>query len=201
MADPVLTARRAISVPADALVLLIGPAGSGKSTFAKRHFPDEAIVSSDRFRGLLAGDEADQRVTDAAFELLRMAVGHRLEAGLLTVVDATNLERLARATPLDLARRSQRPAVAIVFALPAEVCLLRNRSRPRVVRPTVVRRQIANLRHIRTDLESEGYAAIHIFGSESHVESAAVLHQSPPVPLRVGEGTSEGPPEPARPPA
>jgi len=135
MADRVLTARHAIRVPADALVLLIGAAGSGKSTFAKQHFPDGAIVSSDRFRGLLAEDEADQRVTEAAFELLHQAIGGRLEAGLLTVVDATNLDLLARATPLDLARRSRRPAVAIVFALPVEVCLVRNRNRPRVVRP------------------------------------------------------------------
>jgi hypothetical protein len=39
----------------------------------------------------------------------------------------------------------------------------------------VVRRQAASLRHIRTDLEGEGYAAIHIFGSESDMESAVVL--------------------------
>jgi predicted kinase len=175
MADPVLTPRRAISVPADALVLLIGAAGSGKSTFARRHFPDEAVVSSDRFRGLLAGDEADQRVTEAAFELLHRAIGQRLEAGLLTVVDATNIDRIGRATPLDLARRARRPVVAIIFALPAELCLVRNRTRPRVVRPAVVRRQAASLRHIRTDLEGEGYAAIHIFGSESDMESAVVL--------------------------
>jgi len=66
-------------------------------------------------------------------------------------------------------------AVAVVFALPAELCLHRNRTRPRVVRPAVVRRQAASLRHIRTDLEGEGYAAIHIFGSESDMESEVVL--------------------------
>jgi len=190
MADPVLTARRAISVPADALVLLVGAAGSGKSTFARRHFPDEASVSSDRFRGLLTGNEADQRVSQAAFELLHQAIGSRLEAGLLTVVDATTLDLLSRATPLDRARRSRRPALAIVFALPAEVCLRRNRTRPRVVRPAVVRRQSASLRHIRTDLEGEGYAAIHIFGSESDIQSAVVL-------LTPASELSE----PARPPA
>jgi protein phosphatase len=199
MADPVLTTRRAISVPADALVLLIGAAGSGKSTFARRQFPDEAVVSSDRFRGLLAGDEADQRVTDAAFDLLHQAIAGRLEAGLLTVVDATNLDLLARAIPLDLARRSRRPAVAIVFALPVEVCLVRNRNRPRVVRPAVLRRQSASLRHVRTDLEGEGYAAIHILGSESDVESAVVVYQPPPLPLLLGEGTTGEPPKPARP--
>ncbi len=175
MAEPVLDAWRTIGVPADALVLLIGAAGSGKSTFAGRHFPDGAVVSSDRFRGLLAGDEAEQRVTDAAFELLHQAVRQRLEAGLLTVIDATNADRLSRATPIDLARRARRPVVAIVFALPVEICLAHNALRRRLVRPTVVRRQITSLRHIRTDLEGEGYAAIHIFGSESDVDSAMVV--------------------------
>jgi predicted kinase len=188
-----------IGVPANALVLLIGAAGSGKSTFARRHFPDDAVVSSDSFRAVLAGDEADQRVTDAAFELLHQAIERRLEAGLLTVVDATNLDLLGRATPLDLARRFRRPAIAIVFALPADVCLLRNRTRARVVRPAVVRRQSANLRHVRTDLEGEGYATSHFFGSESEVESALVVHQPPPRPLPVGEGTTGDAPEPTRP--
>ncbi len=174
MSESVLGSRRPIGLPTDALILLIGAAGSGKSAFARRHFPDEAVVSSDRFRGLLAGDEADQRVTDAAFELLHQAVGYRLEAGLLTVVDATNADWPSRATPLGLARRARRPVVAIVFALPAEVCLARNAGRRRPVRPTVVRRQIANLRHIRTDLEGEGYAAIHIFASESDIDGARV---------------------------
>jgi hypothetical protein len=89
--------------------------------------------------------------------------------------------------------------VAIVFALPAEVCLARNATRRRAVRPTVVRRQIANLRHIRTDLEGQGYAAIHIFGSESDVESAVVVHQPPPLPLPMGEGTTGEMPDPAGP--
>ncbi|TMB65167.1 MAG: phosphatase, partial [Chloroflexi bacterium] len=55
-----------IHLPPAALVLLIGASGSGKSTFASRHFDADAVVSSDRLRGLVAGDESDQRATDAA---------------------------------------------------------------------------------------------------------------------------------------
>jgi hypothetical protein len=65
----------------------------------------------------------------------------------------------------------------------------------------VVRRQSASLRHIRTDLDGEGYAAIHIFGSESDVESAVVVRQPLPLPLPMGAGTTGDRPEPARPPA
>ena len=75
------TADLPIRIPPGALVLLIGPAGSGKSTFASRHFDASAVISSDRLRGLLAGDEAEQRVTDAAFKRLDRWVDARLEAG------------------------------------------------------------------------------------------------------------------------
>src|SRR3979409_707461 len=86
------TADLPIHIPAGALVLLIGPSGSGKSTFAARHFCVGAVISSDRLRGLLAGNEADQRVTDAAFRQLDRWVDARLEAGGLALGAATNLD-------------------------------------------------------------------------------------------------------------
>ncbi|HET9945988.1 MAG TPA: AAA family ATPase, partial [Actinomycetes bacterium] len=46
-----------IGVPALSLVVLIGASGSGKSTFARRHFRSTAVLSSDTFRGLVADDE------------------------------------------------------------------------------------------------------------------------------------------------
>jgi len=45
-----------IRIPDSALVLLIGASGSGKSTFAARHFGADAVVSSDQLRGLIAGE-------------------------------------------------------------------------------------------------------------------------------------------------
>src|SRR6202022_5020010 len=99
------TADLPIRIPAGALVLLIGPSGSGKSTFAARHFVANAIISSDRLRGLLAGDEADQRATDTAFEQLDRWVDARLAAGTLAVGDATNVDWMRGAGLLGSARR------------------------------------------------------------------------------------------------
>lgn len=101
------TADRPIRVPAGALVLLIGPSGSGKSTFAARHFGASAVISSDRLRGLLGGDEAEQGVTDAAFRRLDRWLDARLEAGALAVVDATNVDWMRR---VELLRDCLRPA-------------------------------------------------------------------------------------------
>src|SRR6202165_6135266 len=90
------TAYRPIRIPAGALFLLIGPSVSGKSTFAARHFDASAVISSDRLRGLLAGDEAEQRVTDAAFKRLDGWVGARLEAGAPAPGAPPHLRSVAR---------------------------------------------------------------------------------------------------------
>src|ERR687896_737764 len=93
-----------IIVPEFALVLLVGASGSGKSTFARRHYQPTEVVSSDTCRGMVADDENDQSATPAAFALLHHIAGVRLRGGRLTVVDATNVKAEDRASLVRLAR-------------------------------------------------------------------------------------------------
>src|SRR6476620_5964607 len=104
-----------ITIPEFALVVLIGTSGAGKSTFARAHFKPTEVLSSDFFRGLVADDENDQSASAAAFEALRFVAKKRLEAGRLTVVDATNVQREARKPLLELAREHDLFAVAVVL--------------------------------------------------------------------------------------
>ncbi|HNV41694.1 MAG TPA: ATP-binding protein, partial [Ornithinibacter sp.] len=94
-----------VRVPASGLVVLVGVSGSGKSSFAREHFRPTEIVSSDACRAMVSDDENDQNATPDAFELLNHIVGTRLRRGLLTVVDATNVQSKARAELVSLARR------------------------------------------------------------------------------------------------
>ncbi len=134
-----------IRLPDPCLVVLIGAAGAGKSTFAARHFGPGEVLSSDAFRERLAGDAADQRATRPAFAALHRALRPRLAAGRLTVVDATNVTRPARAALLRDAAAAGVPAVAIVLDLPPDLVLARNAGRPRVVPEDAVRRHLAHL--------------------------------------------------------
>src|SRR5919199_6675512 len=136
-----------LTIPDLSLVALVGPSGCGKSTFARAHFAPYEVLSSDVCRGLVSNDENDQSATPAAFEVLHFVAAKRLERGLLTVVDATNVQPEARKPLVELARRHHVLPVAIVFDLPERLCHERNRDRPdRDFGPHVVRNQLRQLR-------------------------------------------------------
>jgi predicted kinase len=165
----------AIQVPADAMVVLVGPSGAGKSTFAARHFAPTEILSSDTMRAMVADDPNDQRATDAAFELLHTTLGLRLARRRLTVVDATNVERWARAGLLAIARRHHRPATVIVFTLPLAVCLERNAGRPdRRLPPAAIRRQHRLMMASLDTLAEEGFSPVCRLDDAASVAEARV---------------------------
>jgi predicted kinase len=163
-----------ISVPADAMVMLIGPSGSGKSMFAARHFAPTEVLSSDAMRAMVADDPNDQSATDAAFELLHTALALRLARRRLTVLDATNVEGWARQAPLAIARRQRRPAVAIAFALPLEVCLARNLAREKPRPPASIRRQHRWLVESLATLPGDGFADSWILRSADETDAVRV---------------------------
>src|SRR3954465_14025452 len=90
-ADPVV-----IELPEPCVVVLIGAAGAGKSTFATRHFAATEILSSDALRAIVSGRESDQRATRTAFSILNRQLAKRLLAGRTSVIDATNVTPFAR---------------------------------------------------------------------------------------------------------
>ena len=166
---------RAIAVPRDALVVLIGIAASGKSTFARAHFAPTEVLSSDQLRAMVSDDPGAQAATDDAFDLLHRILAMRLRRGRLTVVDATNVEDWARAELIGLARRHQRPSVAIVLDLPLAVALERNARRTGHPPPgAALRRQHRRLVDSLPILAAEGYAAVHHLRSASEIAAVRV---------------------------
>jgi len=118
-----------IKVPELSLVVLIGVSGSGKSSFANRFFKRTEILSSDECRALVSDDENNQASTNDAFDVLYYIAGKRLKNGLLTVVDATNIQKESRKGLVELAKKYHCLPVAIVLDLPEKVCEERDRNR------------------------------------------------------------------------
>jgi polynucleotide kinase-phosphatase len=164
-----------LDVPALSLVVLVGASGSGKSTFAAEHFGPYETLSSDMFRGMVANDESDQAATPAAFDALQYVAGKRLDAGLLTVIDATSVQPDARRKLVELAKAHDVLPVAIVFDLPESVSAARNAERTdRAIPPGVVKRQSDQLRRSLRHLTKEGFRKVHILRTPEDVSFATI---------------------------
>jgi predicted kinase len=155
-----------VKIPAPALVVLCGPAGSGKSTFAHRHFPDTSIVSSDRCRAMIADDEANIRVSREAFELFHQIIQLRLQHRHLTVADSTAVRPEARKTLLHIGRRCDVPTVAIGFDVAEETCLRRDKGRSRRVGRAVIHRQWETFQQALDRVPTEGFDQVVVLGED-----------------------------------
>ena len=168
---------RVLPVTALSLVVLVGATGSGKSTFARRHFKPTEVISSDFCRGLVSDDENDQGATKDAFDVLHYIAGKRLAAGRRTVVDATSVQSDARRQLIDLAKQYDVLPIAIVLDVPEEVCAERNAARTdRADMPRrVIHRHTRELRRSLRHLEREGFRKVHILRGVDEVEHATVV--------------------------
>jgi len=164
-----------LKIPELSLVVLVGASGSGKSTFAARHFLPTEIISSDACRGLVADDENDQAATKPAFELLHTIVGIRLREGRIAVVDATNVQPEARRSLVALAKEHDVLPVAIVLDVPPALCVDRNAARPdRTFGADVVRRQHDQLRRGLGGLEREGFRTVHRLSGLAEIDAVVI---------------------------
>ncbi|MFD7479263.1 polynucleotide kinase-phosphatase [Streptomyces sp. NPDC059837] len=170
------TQGRTLPVTDLSLVVLIGASGSGKSTFARRHFKPTEVISSDFCRGLVADDENDQSASGDAFDVLHYIAGKRLAAGRRTVVDATNVQQDSRRQLIELAKKHDVLPIAIVLDVPEEVCAERNAARTdRADMPRrVIQRHIRELRRSLRHLEREGFRKVHVLRGVAEIESAEV---------------------------
>jgi predicted kinase len=167
---------RTLSIPRRSLVVLIGVSGSGKTTFARKHFGRFQVISSDYCRGLVSNDEADQSATPAAFDVLHYIAGKRLEFGKLTVVDATNVEVRARRSLLSLARDYNFKPIGIVLDIDVNVAVAQNTLRPtRLVAEEVIRSQYQELQASKTRLSKEGFHRLYVLKSPEEINTATLV--------------------------
>ncbi|MEO0684095.1 MAG: AAA family ATPase, partial [Cyanobacteria bacterium J06649_11] len=167
-----------ITIPELSLVTLIGASGSGKSSFAKKHFQPFEVLSSDFCRGLVSNDENSQAASKDAFDVLHYIACKRLAAAKLTVIDATNVQKEDRKYYVNLAREYHCLPVAIVLNLPEHICHQRNQQRPdRQFGSHVVQRHVQNLRRSLRGLQKEGFRYVYVLNSIEEIEAVEIKRQ------------------------
>jgi F420-dependent oxidoreductase-like protein len=147
----------AVVLPSPCLVVLVGAAGAGKSTWAAEQFTPEQIVSSDALRAIVGAGEDDITASDDAFSILDQIVEHRCRRDLTTVIDTVGLDPDRRAKWLGIARRHRISTACVIFTTPATECRARNRARKKTVPDKVLTGQARQVREQHEVLYDEGF--------------------------------------------
>ena len=165
-----------INIPEFSLVVLIGASGSGKSTFAQKHFLPTEVLSSDTMRGWISDDENNQEISGDAFDILHTIAAKRLKNMKLTVVDATNVQQRSRKPLVQLAREYHALPVAIVLDVPEKIAVARNAERPnRNFGRRVVARHRQELRRSLKGLKREGFRRVFRLRSVEEIEAVEII--------------------------
>jgi protein phosphatase len=165
-----------IEIPELCLVALVGVSGSGKSTFAREHFKPTEVLSSDYFRALISDDENNQSVSQQAFDALYYVARKRLELGLLTVIDATNIQSDARKEIIKLAKEQNIHAAAIVLDVPENVCRERNSKRSdRNFGSQVIAKQAEQLKRSLKYLKKDGFRFVYTLKSDEDFVNCEIV--------------------------
>lgn len=125
-----------------ALVILVGPPASGKSTWGKKFAAENNLtyVSTDAIRAELGKDEADQTISAKAFATARTRISAALGSGNSAMIDATSVTKKARKNWINLGRGHGAFIIAVAFEVPREELLRRDAERERHVGPEIVDR-------------------------------------------------------------
>ncbi len=147
-------------LPRRTLLVLCGLAGSGKSTFAARHFPETYTVSSDRCRAMICDNENDQTINRDTFDLFHYILQKRMLLGRFCVADSVALKPQARHNLRALSRRFGYYGCLLIFDTPPEVCIARDLQRHRRVGENVVHYHAGLLAQTLQDAPNEGWELI-----------------------------------------
>jgi predicted kinase len=141
------------------LIVLVGPPGSGKTTWARRNGRGAVHVSQDGLIDAITPDGFDYVYRPIYREAEDAVARAALQAGHTVIVDRTNRTRAHRERWLEMAREASCPAVAVIMTTSEAVCRERNAKRGRSrLSEERMERMLAALEPVQSD---EGFVSIH----------------------------------------
>lgn len=127
------------------LLMVCGPAGSGKSTWIEKHLQDYQIISLDDIRLKLTGRRNDQSKNGEVLQEAKKQLRQGLREHRKIVWDATNIRRDLRRPIIQLGFDYHALVTLLVFQTPESELITRNRQREHALPMAVLQRQLDRL--------------------------------------------------------
>jgi predicted kinase len=173
-----------IFLPQRTLLVLCGPAGSGKSTFAHafvdRHralgLRRTTIVSSDHCRALICDDESNQHINGQTFELFHLILDRRMEQSRFSIADSTALQAEARKRLLEQAQRHEYTTCLCVFNMSLHTCIENDQrtARGRIVGKDVIAYHVGLLAQAMQSIPDEGWDNVIVLNERYRAKNLTI---------------------------
>lgn len=184
-----------ITLPQRSLIVLCGPAGAGKSTFAHRlvqqnqraGFAPSMIISSDYCRRIIFDDETNQQANRETFDLFHFIIAKRMLQDRPTIADSTALSWEARRNLLELARRYNYHTCLLIFDIAPDICLQHEQQRERRVGADVINYHFGQLQQLLAEYQREDWNQVHqlheadINAPETNIRLQVIPFAPPPI--------------------
>lgn len=107
-------------LPLHSLIMLVGPAGAGKTEFAQKMFPDDEILSYGAIQKELTGDHRHQHLGSLVFGEFCHRADLKLKLGERVVADSNHLRKKERIRLAQIGAKYHVPVIYIVVNRPLE---------------------------------------------------------------------------------
>lgn len=105
-------------IPLHSLVIIVGPAKSGKTTLVREKFPNYEIIDPELIRKELIGDENRSDINHLVWNEVYRRVSLKLSLGERVVIDSANLKKQNRMNVANVAARFGVPVFYLVVNRP-----------------------------------------------------------------------------------
>ena len=151
------------------LYIMVGLPGSGKDFYINNNKKDtDVVLSSDGIREEL-GDVNDQTQNELVFKLLYERLIENIKAGKDCWLNATNVTIKNRARGIEIGKKYGCNIIAVVMAVPVDVCIEQDKQRDRTVGEEVIQKFVSRF---QIPIYGEGFNDIIVVGNNEPLDMA-----------------------------